>query len=192
MRSITRFAIHGLAAASLAALAATGAAAADMFLKLGGVKGEDAKGSHSDQISVESFSWGATNSGSSAQGHKLQPGGGGGGGAAGGARVVAGDVDGDGRADVAAPGAPASGMPAGKRQHGWTTVSKPLDRGSVTVKGKLPGCTVDAAYPDAVLQTAAARYELKEVIISGCAMDSVSLNYARVKVRAWDPEKKEE
>lgn len=71
--------------------------------------------------------------------------------------------------DAASPRDSASGMPTGKRQHGSVTITKPLDRGSVTVTGNLPGCTVGAAYADAVLQTAAMRYELKEVLISGCA-----------------------
>jgi hypothetical protein len=58
------------------------------------------------------------------------------------------------------------------------------------VKGKLPGCAVGTAYPSATLQTGAARYELKEAIITGCAMDSVSINYTKVQVRGWDPAKK--
>lgn len=85
-----------------------------------------------------------------------------------------------------------SAAPAEKRQHGWVTVSKPLDRGAVMVKGRLPGCRVGAAYPDAVLQTSADRYELKDVVIADCARDSVSLNYAKVTVRGWDPSKKQE
>ncbi|MGH6784918.1 MAG: hypothetical protein ACREBP_09885, partial [Sphingomicrobium sp.] len=60
-----------------------------------------------------------------------------------------------------------------KRQHGWVTVSKPLNRGSVMVKAKLPGCTVGAAYADAVLQTPAARFEFKDAIITNCAMPSL-------------------
>lgn len=56
------------------------------------------------------------------------------------------------------------------------------------------GCRFErrVRYPEAVLQTATARYELKDVVISGCAADSVSLNYAKVRVRAWNPSKKEE
>ncbi len=46
-------------------------------------------------------------------------------------------------------------------------------------------------FPDAVLQNDAGRYELENVLISGCAPDSVTLNYAKVRVRGWDPEKKE-
>ena len=89
---------------------------------------------------------------------------------------------------------PAQGTPAEKRQHGWVTVSKPLDRGAVRVKVKFPwlDCRAGAAFPDAVLQNDAGRYELKDAIITGCAADGVSLNYAKVIVRGWDPAKKEE
>ena len=59
---------------------------------------------------------------------------------------------------------------ASKRQHGSVTISKPLARGSVTVIGSLPGCTVGAAYPDVVLQTTYMRYELKEVMVSSCTV----------------------
>jgi hypothetical protein len=84
--------------------------------------------------------------------------------------------------------------PAEKRQHGWVTVTKPLDRGAVRVKVKFPwlDCKVGAAFPDAVLQNAAGRYELQDAIITGCAPDAVSLNYAKVRVRGWNPEKKED
>ena len=85
-------------------------------------------------------------------------------------------------------------QPAEKRQHGWVTVSKPLDRGAVRVKVKFPwlDCRAGGAFPDAVLQNDAGRYEFKDAIITGCAADGVSLNYAKVTVRGWDPAKKEE
>ena len=68
-------------------------------------------------------------------------------------------------------------------------LSQPLHRGSVRVKVKFPwlGCAVGTAFPDAVLQTDAARYEFQEAIITGCAMDGVGLNYTKVQVRGWDP-----
>lgn len=211
MRPIANFTLHAVLAAALAAFAATSAAAADIYLKLGDPKAEGAGGG---QIELQSFHWGPRQSTS-----KLQPGGGGGGAAQRGVQVAAGDLDGDGRADVSATettgGSQASsGLPTGKRQHkpvtitkewekaspavtekrqhGWVTVSKPVESGSMMFRGSLPGCTVGAAYPDAVLQTADARYELKDVVISGCAGDGATLNYAKVKVRGWDPEKKED
>ncbi len=71
----------GLAAA-IAALSAPQAAlaASDYLLQL-----DDVKGGHAAPIEIESWSWGATNSGATR----------------GGVRVAAGDVNGDGRADLA-------------------------------------------------------------------------------------------
>ena len=83
----------------------------------------------------------------------------------------------------------------------------PSAPGSVTVDGSFAACTVGAAYAGAVLQLAGVRYELTDVQITSCpaptptgaptlggerSPDSLSLNYAKVKVRGWDPEKKEE
>jgi RNA:NAD 2'-phosphotransferase (TPT1/KptA family) len=89
---------------------------------------------------------------------------------------------------------PAGSAPTEKRQHGWVTVSKPLDRGAVRVKVKMPwlDCKEGTAFPDAVLQNDAGRYELKDAIITGCAPDGVSLNYSKVTVKGWNPEKKED
>jgi type VI secretion system secreted protein Hcp len=39
-------------------------AVTDFFLKLDGIKGESTDSKHKDEIEIESFSWGATNSGS--------------------------------------------------------------------------------------------------------------------------------
>ena len=159
MRPITRTTICALAAAAMAAPAV---AASNYYLKLDNPKGESAaKAGGGTQIEILSWSWGATN--------------------AGGVRVATGDVNGDGKADVVtAPRDSASGMPTEKRQHGWVTISKPLDRGSVRVKVKLPwlDCKVGTAFPNAVLQNDAGRYELKEVLVSSCAPDSVDLDYA--------------
>jgi len=35
------------------------------------------------------------------------------------------------------------------------------------------------------------RYELKDVVISNCAPGSVTLDYGKVTVKGWNPEKKE-
>jgi len=205
MRPISNFTLHATLAIALAALAATTAAAGPAFLKLGTATGDtSAKDPHGGQIEVESWSWGSTGSGADlgswakADGLDVAP-------SADSDMVMKGQkisqnapaprryVPGNTKySNVKLARSGSSARPAEKRQHGWATVSKPLDRGAVMVKGKLPGCTVGAAYPDAVLLTAEARYELSDLVISGCAMDSVSLNYAKVRVRGWDPEKKEE
>ena len=78
-------------------------------------------------------------------------------------------------------------------------LAAPLARGSVRIKVKFPwlDCRVGAAFPNAVLHNDAGRYELKDVIITSCSsggdrpMESLSLNYTKVIVRGWDPEKKE-
>ena len=67
-------------------------------------------------------------------------------------------------------------------------------QGSITVAGHFAACRVGTNYADAVMQTTDGRYELKEVVITGCAPDGLSLNYGSVKkvrVKGWDPEKKE-
>ena len=87
-----------------------------------------------------------------------------------------------------------SPAPAEKRQHGWVTVSKPLDRGSVRVKVRFPwlDCRVGATFPDATLDDAAGRNSFSEVTVTRCDNDAVTLSYAKVTVRGWDPAKKEE
>lgn len=182
MRPITRTTLCALAAAAIAAPAV---AASDYYLKLGDIKGESAaKSAAGKQIEIESWSWGATMTGAWDGTIKGPPG-----------AEKFGAVSGAHRDDgVTSPRDSASGMPTGKRQHGWNSVSKPLDRGSVRVKVKFPwlDCRVGAAFPDAVLQNDAGRYELQNVIISGCAPNGVALNYQKVTVRGWDPATKKE
>lgn len=184
MRPIMNITMCAVVAAAVAAPAPAFAASADYYLKLGDVKGESAARSGSPvpsgveggkHIEILSWSWGTT---------------------------MAGDWDGTikGAASTAKYGAVAGAHrdeglgPADKRQHGWVTVARPLDRGAVRVKVKFPwlDCKVGSAFPDATLQNDAGRYEFKDAIITGCAPDGVSLNYAKVTVRGWDPAKKEE
>ena len=65
-------------------------------------------------------------------------------------------------------------MPTGKRQHGWVTVSKPLDRGAVRVKVKFPwvGCRVGARYPSLELGEAKKSYVLHDVTVASCGSAS--------------------
>lgn len=94
--------------------------------------------------------------------------------------------------------------PAEKRQHGWVTVSKPLERGAVRVKVKFPwaGCAVGDRYPAITLGDRAQSYQLRDVTVASCGSaaegpeESITFVYgklgSKVKVRGWDPEKKEE
>ena len=193
MRPATHFSLHAALATVLIAFAATGSAAADAFLKLGDIKGEasgSARVGHEVVVQVESWSWGATNAGTAKVSMQdLQ--------VASGAAIP--DPNSP-RLAVSDPGAPGP-KTTSKRQHGSVTISKPLDRGSVTVKGNLPGCTVGAAYADAVLQTASMRYELKEVMVSSCTVsgsgggggvptESVTLNYDSYRESPTRPSQK--
>jgi type VI secretion system secreted protein Hcp len=181
-----------ICALTAAAMTVPGQAVAANFLKIGDVKSRSAAGGGGGaQIEILSWSWGATIAG--AEG--------------GSSAAKFGAVSGAHRNDSLARAVEAP-------------IAAPLDRGSVRVKVKFPwlACRVGAAFPDAVLQNDAGRYELKDVVITSCAvsgsggggdrpMESLSLNYAKiqwvtvpapdpkakkVRVRGWDPEKKEE
>lgn len=90
------------------------------------------------------------------------------------------------------------------KQVAWQGVPRPLDRGAVRVKVKFPwaGCRVGARYPALTLGGSAERYELTDAVVTHCGsassggeslpMEEVGFNYRKVKVRGWDPEKKEE
>ena len=177
MRPIIKVTICAFAAAALAAPAS---AAVNAYLHLDNPKGESsAKSAPEKKIEIESWSFGATNPATakvSMQDMHLST------------NATTPDPTSQ-RLAVSDPGA-SGPKTTSKRQHGSVTISKPLDRGSVTVKGNLPGCTVGAAYADAVLQTAYIRYELKEVMVSSCTIsggggggggvptESITLNYA--------------
>ncbi|MBA2467331.1 MAG: type VI secretion system tube protein Hcp [Sphingomonas sp.] len=110
--------------------------------------------------------------------------------------------------DVVSPRDAASGMPTGKRQHGEVKINKTLDKsspllgrgasrpllakGGLTLAASLPGCAVGTRYPGGTLEGGGMRYELKDIQITSCAAGQLGLNYAKVHVRGWDPEKKED
>jgi type VI protein secretion system component Hcp len=148
---------HALLATAIAALAVSPAfAAVDAYLKLGDVKGEmaaaSAKGGHKDWIEIESVQWGV--------------------------RVAAGDVNGDGKSDVAV---------AEKRQHNPMTITKPMDRGSVTLNASVAGCAKGKHYDQATLVTRASRYEFQDVMVTACAAaptESISFEYGKIVTQA--------
>lgn len=112
--------------------------------------------------------------------------------APGGVRVSAGDLDGDGRAELASPRDAASGQATGKRQHKPLRLTMPLDRsaGSLTVLVPAGMCKFGARYSTAELSDAQKAYKMTEVMITGCApasssssrpMESLSLNYSKIE-----------
>lgn len=123
-----------------------------------------------------------------------------------GVKVAAGDVDGDGRGDAArhgitSPRDVATGQSSGKRTHpALIKISKPLATGSISLDMTLAGCAVGTRYPSARLTTPSGSYALQDVVVAACGadprgaapMEQVTLNYARIQVRGWDPRKKEE
>ena len=70
----------------------------------------------------------------------------------------------------------------------------PPGAGSLRVKVRFPwrDCRVGATFPDATLDDAAGRNSFSEVTVTRCDPDAVTLSYAKVTVRGWDPAKKEE
>lgn len=156
-------------------------AAADYYLKLSGVKGES-KGSAAagkEEIEIESFSWGATQTRKVSKvdaltlkqstpaakptpptvtlkrGTSAAPGG---------VQVAAGDLTGDGRSAAA------------EAHH----LHKPLERGSIKVKFPWPACAEGARFDEATLRTPEATYTLHDVEVASCAAESLSLNYERI------------
>lgn len=138
----------------------------------------DAPGSRGGEIHVESYSWGAIGQNNNVGANETL-------------------TVGSARTETA------SGQAAGKRQHKPLTITKewggaspailqPPDKGSLTVNGSFPNCTVGARYPAADLASASRRYELKDVVVSGCAAGSMSLKYDKVTVRGWDPQPKQQ
>jgi hypothetical protein len=96
------------------------------------------------------------------------------------------------------PTPPASGQATGKRQHmpirTGPNYDKPQGEGSVWIRVSTPwsACRVGARYPSLSLGGGAKAYVLEDVTVAGCGAGEVALAYKKVKVRAWDPAKKEE
>ena len=205
MRRISRAigAVSGLLLAS--ALSASTAAAGDetrsytggrFFMDIGGQRGligsVEGDGPRQQRIEIESWSWGAAD----AAQHR-----------AGGSNQISmddtagkeklGDPD---RPVIAGsvPTPPASGEATGKRQpmpiRARTTYDKPQDEGSVWIRVSTPwaACRVGARYPSLSLGSGAKTYLLEDVTVASCGGGEVAVAYKKVKVRAWNPTKKEE
>ena len=65
------------------------------------------------------------------------------------------------------------------------------DGGSVTLKGRFPACRVGTAYPNVAIGHGGERYDIQDATVTACSPDGMSLNFKKVTVRGWDPEKKE-
>ena len=97
--------------------------------------------------------------------------------------------------EVKSPRDSATGQASGKRMHKprWVYEPEPLDAaGNLTVKAIVPGCAPGRRYGGAQFAGGGKLYELRDVVISSCAPDAVSLNYSKVTVKGWNPEKKED
>lgn len=179
MRPVANFTLHAILAAALAALAATSAAAgqSDAFLELGSIQGEAEahQSSQKGHIELLSYSFGESS---------------------------ASKVDGFTVKQGVKPRQPAlrrlfvkswstSGDASAERTHKPLRVRMEYDRGSVTLNGRFPACRVGAAYPTATIGQGDERYEMQDVTVAACSPDGMSLNFKKVTVRGWDPEKKE-
>ena len=172
------------------------AAGADYFLKLGGVDGDTkgkARDRHKDEIEILSYSFGASQAAKvskvdaiSIKQTSVQGADGNGQADAltdglmilrntneapkGGVSVAAGDVTGDGKPA-------ASGLPTSKRQHKPFAVTKPLNSGSIMLKGSFAACSVGAAYPLIEVGGRGKGYKLTNVQVVDCGNGTMTANY---------------
>lgn len=211
--------LAALIAGGLAFSATAQGAGADFYLKLDSIKGEKSDGLQGG-IEIQAWSWGVSNTGSAHVGGGMGAGKVAisdsasstysqvkrekGGKDAASSSVAAGDVDGDGQADVVSPRDAASGLPTGKRQHGPVTIIKDLKgmpvlaraappssaAGSLTTVVPAGMCKMGAAYPSAELGTPGRVYRLEGVTVASCAaaassgdrpMESISINYTKIQ-----------
>ena len=203
MRPIANFTLHAILAAALAALAATSAAAgkSDAWVSFGNIQSEtDAQAdSRSQHIDLLSYSFGARAStvadaikaidearrtsdasagkGASNEREKMQPGGS--------------SASGAGVRRVFVKSWSTSGDASAARTHKPLRVRMEYDGGSVTLKGRFPACRVGTAYPNVAIGHGGERYDIQDATVTACSPDGMSLNFKKVTVRGWDPEKKE-
>jgi hypothetical protein len=63
--------------------------------------------------------------------------------------------------------------------------------GTLTVRGSFPGCKVGKRYPRAEMGDGSVRFVIDNIIVTSCGSGGATLEYSKVRVRGWDPEKKE-
>ena len=217
MRSIAKFTLQVALATAFAASSAA-AGSFDAFLELGSIRGETE--AHRDQrsqhIELLSYSFGEAKHVAKVDGftvkqgvrpYKLDPvfvkswSTSGDAGTSpppfrGGVRVASGDVNnapvGGSETMTLGAGRTETAQATGKRQHMPIRARMYYDAGGVTIGGRFPACRVGAAFDSAAIGHGSERYEMKDVVITNCAADSMSLNFKKVTVRGWDPEKKEQ
>jgi len=190
--------VIGVVTAAAAAFAIPAAAASsDYFLRLEGTKGED-------KVAIIAHGWGETQAAEDAPDAltdgllivRSGP-------AATGRGIDIARIDGQGPAskkmsvlevdhEVQSPRDAASGQATGKRMHKPLMIyDEPLAAGSLTLRASVPGCTPGDRYAGAQFAAGGKLYELRDVVISGCAPNGVLLNYRKVTVKGWNPETKE-
>lgn len=101
---------------------------------------------------------------------------------------------------VTAGGVRTENQATGKRVHKPFRARMVYDQaqpqGSLTVRGGFPGCTVGERYGGMQFAAGGKIYDLQDVTVADCPAslaptETFTLVYGKVKVRGWDPEKKE-
>lgn len=146
-----------LVACALAALPAW--SASDYYLKLGGVEGELADGTPAEPMAVAAWSWGQSNPSTVRLAAPREP--------------QTGQASGKREPAAAASEPPAA--TGAKRQHSPIVFQKALDlvvteSDSPTLKYLLERCASGAPIADATFASATERWELKEVVVTSCAL----------------------
>lgn len=222
MRPIANFTLHAILAACLAAVAASSAAAAPerrsgkeaiyYTITLTNVAPQQQdKGQH---LEVQSWHWGMPNDApgvggvsvgagdinDSRSGHSML-------GASdkitvGANRTESNPTSGRVTGLATDPAEPTAAQATGKRQHrpfaarGIYDQGAPPPSGSLTVLANAGSCNLGARYPSLTLAGEGKAYLLEDVRVAGCAAsgpsEEITFVYGKVRVRGWNPEKKEE
>ena len=172
MHRIAHLARHAVVAVTLAAVVATSASAGPATLTLG-TPGGAAIGRDDgrlQQLTVQSFQWGRRS------GHSML-------GAS--DRVTTG-------AAQAPDGGQYDALTDGLLLIRYAHDAPPAGPGVLVIRGSFPGCTAGKRYGGAQFASSSMRYELKDVVIANCAVNGMSLDYAKVTVRGWDPQPKKQ